>query len=215
MRPKMPILFGLSLLSIALWSPVSEASIIDPSDVLVTQLELTGGSIDYDGGFSHKLGRLLGQPGQLVMNDYQPIGDLVPSILRGDHTYSLFTSGFNGGPAPSAVIDGSSITVDLSSLFYGVSHGDHFKVWNIGGMATGTLNPDTLEFSLTWERLFGDRQKGDPATFSIQGKVITGGSPAPVPLAQTLIFFVTGLLILMGIRGQREGARNEQPVVTA
>lgn len=203
------------LLTVALWSPASEASMIDPSDVLVTKLELTGGSIDYDGGFSHKLGRLLGQPGQLVMNDYQPIGDLVPSILRGDQTYSLFTSGFNGRPAPSAVIDGSSITVDLSSLFFGVSRGDRFKVWNIGGMATGTFDPETLEFCLSWEHLFGDRHRGGPATFSLQGKVITGVSTAPVPLAQTLVFFVTGLVILVGIRGQREGARNERPVVIA
>lgn len=215
MRPKMPILFGLSLLSIALWSPVSEASIIDPSDVLVTQLELTGGSADYDGRFSRKLERLFDQPGQLLMNDYQPIGDLVPSILRGDQTYSLFTSGFNGGPAPSAVIDGSSITVDLSSLFYGVSHGDHFEIWNIGGTATGTFDPDTLNFSLTWEHLLGDRHKDDPATFSFQGKVITAGNPAPVPLAQAFVLFVTGLVILMGIRWQGGRARNEQPAVIA
>lgn len=215
MRLNGSTLLALPVLLITLWSPASEASMIDPSDVLVTKLELTGGSIDYDGGFSHKLGRLLGQPGQLVMNDYQPIGDLVPSILRGDQTYSLFTSGFNGGPAPSAVIDGSSITVDLSSLFYGVSHGDHFEIWNIGGTATGTFDPDTLNFSLTWEYLLGDRHKDDPATFSFQGKVITAGNPAPVPLAQAFVLFVTGLVILMGIRWQGGRARNERPVVIA
>jgi hypothetical protein len=215
MRPKMLILFGLSILSIALWSPHSEASIIGPSDVLVTQLELTGGSVDYDGRFSRKLDRLFDQPGQLVMNEYQPIGDIVPSITKGHRTFSLFTSGFNGAPAPSAVIDGSSITVDLSSLFFGVSRGDHFKVWNIGGMATGMFDPETLEFCLSWEHLFGDRHWGGPATFSLQGKVITGVSTAPVPLAQALVFFVTGLVILVGIRGQREGARNEQSVVIA
>jgi len=193
------ILLALSVLSIALWSPVSEASIIDPSDVLVTQLELTGGSADYDGRFSKKLDHLFDRPGQLVMDDYQPIGDIVPSITKGRRTFSLFASGFNGAPAPYAVIDGSSITVDLSSLFFGVSRGDHFKVWNIGGMATGTFNPDTLEFSLTWEHLFGDRHKGDPATFSFQGKVITGGNPAPVPLVSPAVFFATGLAMLMGL----------------
>lgn len=215
MRLNGSTLLALPVLLITLWSPASEASMIDPSDVLVTKLELTGGSIDYDGGFSHKLGRLLNQTGQLVMTDYQPIGDLVPSILRGDQTYSLFTSGFNGGPAPSAVIDGSSITVDLSSLFYGVSHGDHFEIWNIGGTATGTFDPDTLNFSLTWEHLLGDRHKDDPATFSFQGKVITAGNPAPVPLAQAFVLFVTGLVILMGIRWQGGRARNEQPAVIA
>lgn len=215
MRPNGSTLLALSVLSVTLWSPVSEASIIDPSDVLVTQLELTGGSADYDGRFSRKLDRLLDRPGQLVMNEYQPIGDIVPSIAKNHGTFSLFTSGFNGALAPSAVIDGSSITVDLSSLFFGVSRGDHFKVWNVGGMATGTFNPDTLEFSLTWERLFGDRPKGDRSTFSIQGKVLSGGSPAPVPLAQAFVFFVTGLVILMGIRWQGGRARNERPVVIA
>jgi hypothetical protein len=196
-------LLVLSALLITLWSPASEASIIDPSDVLVTQLELPGGSADYDGRFSSKLDRLLDRPGQLVMNEYQPIGDLVPSISRGHQTFSLFTSGFNGAPAPSAVIDGSSITVDLSSLFFGVSHGDRFQVWNIGGMATGTFNPDTREFSLTWERLFGDRDKGNPTTFSFQGKVLTGGNPAPVPLVSPAVFFATGLAMLMGLWRQR------------
>jgi hypothetical protein len=191
------------LLSVPLWSPISEASIIDPSDVLVAQLELTGGSADYDGRFSRKLDRLLDGPGQIVMDDYQAIGDIVSSIAKGHRTFSLFTSGFNGAPAPSAVIDGSSITVDLSSLFFGVSRGDHFKVWNIGGMATGTFNPDTLEFCLTWEHLFGDRHKGDPAMFSFQGRVITAGNPAPVPLVSPAVFFATGLAMLMGLWRQR------------
>lgn len=204
MRSTVSKLLALSVLSITLWSPVSEASIIGPSDVLVTQLELTGGSIDYDGSFSHKLNRLLDQSGQLILNDYQPIGDLVPSISRGDRTFSLFTSGFNGGPAPSAVLEGLSITVNLSSLFYGVSHGDQFEIWNIGGMATGAFDPDTLEFSLTWEHLFGDRHKEDPATFSFQGKVITGGNPAPVPLVTPAVFFATGLAMLMGLWRQRK-----------
>lgn len=203
------------LLSVALWSPVSEAAMIDPSDVLVAQLELTGGSADYDGRFSRKLDRLLDRPGQLVMDDYQPIGDIVPSIAKGHRTFSLFTSGFNGAPAPSAVIDGSSITVDLSSLFFGVSRGDYFKVWNIGGMATGTFDPETLEFCLSWEHLFGGRHRGGPATFSLHGKVIAGVSTAPVPLAQALVFFVTGLVILLGIRCQEGGARNERSAVIA
>lgn len=210
MRFNSSTLFALSVLLVALWSPASEASILGPSDVLVTQLELTGGSADYDGRFSRKLDRLFDQPGQLVMNEYQPIGDIVPSIVKGHRTFSLFTSGFNGAPAPSAVIDGSSITVDLSSLFFGVSRGDHFKVWNIGGLATGTFNPETLEFCLSWEHLFGDRHRGGPATFSLQGKVIAGVSTAPVPLAQALVFFVTGLVILMGTRWQGRGTRNER-----
>lgn len=192
------ILLALSVLSIALWSPVSEASIINPSDVLVTQLELTGGSADYDGRFSKKLDRLFDRPGQLVMDDYQPIGDIVPSITKGHRTFSLFTSGFNGAPAPYAVIDGSSITVDLSSLFFGVSRGDHFKVWNVGGIATGTFNPYTQEFSLTWDHLFGNRHKSWTESFSLQGHLVTVDA-IPVPLPATGLFFAAGFVVLMGV----------------
>lgn len=214
MRPIAFTVVALPVFLLTLWSPASEASVISTSDLLVTQLELKGGSVDSNGWFLRKLDRLFDQRATLVMNEYQPIGDIVLSITKGQRTFSLFTSGFNGAPVPTAAINGSSISVDLSSLFFGLSRGDHFRVLNIGGGATGTFDPDTLEFYLTWDHLFGDRHRGEPVTFSLQGKVVGVGT-APVPLAQALVFFVTGLVILAGIRRQREGARNERPVVIA
>ena len=211
MRPNGSTLFPLSVLLITLWSPASEAAVIGPSDVLVTQPELTSGS-DYDGGFSGKLNRLLERPGQLVMNHYQPIGDIVPSIEKGHQTFSLFTSGFNGAPAPSAVIDGLSITVDLSSLFFGVSHGDHFKVWNVGGIATGTFNPDTQEFSLTWDHLFGNRHKSWTESFSLQGHLVTVDA-TPVPLPATGLFFAAGFVLLMGVWRRWGDSRHHAPAL--
>jgi hypothetical protein len=214
MRPIAFAVVALPVFLLTLWSPASEASVISTSDVLVTQLELKGGSVDSNGWSFRKLDRLFDQGATLVMNEYQPIGDLVPSITKGQRTFSLFTSGFNGAPVPIAAINGSSISVDLSSLFFGLSRGDHFRVLNIGGGATGTFDPDTLEFYLTWDHLFGDRHRGEPVTFSLQGKVVGVGT-APVPLAQALVFFVTGLVILMGIRWQGGRARNERPAVIA
>jgi len=166
-----------------------------------------------DGQFSRAVDRLLSQPGTLQIGQYQ--SEIVPSLTERHTNYSLFTSGIKGVSAPSVTIVGSSITVDLSSLYFGIDRGDSIRIWNIGGIATGKFNPDTLEFSLRWEHLFGNHHKGDPATFSLHGKVIAGVSPAPVPLAQTLVFFVTGLVILAGIRLQGRGAQHERPVVSA
>jgi hypothetical protein len=198
MRSIISTLLSSPFLVLVLWSSPAGASILSSSDFIVTGLELTGGSVDSHGRFSRKLDRLFERPGQIVMNDYQPIGDIVPSIMRGHRTFSLFTAGFNGAPAPSAAIDGSSITVDLSSLFFAVSRGDHFRVWNIGDVVTGRFNPDTLEFCLTWDHLFGNRPRLGPATFWLQGTVHLV-STEPVPLVTTTVLFATGLAMLMGV----------------
>jgi hypothetical protein len=145
------------------------------------------------------LEKLLDQPGLLVMGEYQPGPDIVDPIERGRRTYSLFTSGLHGAPSPTATIDGSSITVDLSSLFFVVSRGDHFSARNIGGVATGFFNPDTLDFSLTWDHLFRERSKSGPATFFLEGKVINRGDVAAVPIATTAVLFSTGLAVVMGV----------------
>lgn len=202
MRSVVSTLLVVPLLLLTMWSVPSEASVISTTEVFATQLELKGGSVDSNGWFLRKLDRLFDQPGTLVMNEYQAIGDIVPSITKGLWTFSLFTSGFNGAPAPSVEIDGSSISADLSSLYFGQSRGDHFRILNIGGVARGTFDPGTLEFYLTWDHVFGDRHRGEPVTFSLQGKVVEA-STAPVPLATTAVFFATGLAMLMGLWRQR------------
>jgi hypothetical protein len=198
MRGIISILLCSPVLLLVLWSSPAGASILGPSDFFVTELELTGGSVDFHGRFARKLDHLFDQSGQIVINDYQPIGDIVPSIMRGHRTFSLFTAGFNGAPAPSAAIDGSSITVDLSSLFFAVSRGDHFRIWNIGGVATGRFDQDTLEFCLTWDHLFSTRPRLGPATFWLHGTVNLVNTE-PVPLVTTTVLFATGLAMLMGV----------------
>jgi hypothetical protein len=218
MRIIASILLAVPVLLLALWSPASEASIISASDVLVTQLQLKGGSVHSNGWFVKKLDGLLDQRGTLVMHEYQSIGDIVPSISKGPRTFSLFTSGFNGAHAPSAVINGSSITVDLSSLYLGVSQGGHFEVWNIGGQATGSVDPQTAHFTLSWQDPVSDwfgRPQSDSrasrghlwelfpgmwrhghsrdATFTLEGTAIIGGSPTPVPIPASLALYATGL----------------------
>ncbi|MGC4097945.1 MAG: hypothetical protein QM706_12580 [Nitrospira sp.] len=156
----------------------------------VTQLEVTRGAINYDGKYGEMIDRLLAQDGTLKLGQFQAIGDLVPSI-EGCKTYSLFTSGFNGAEAPSAVISGSSIKVDLSSLFFSAAKGNSSHLWNIGEVVTGLFNPDTKEFALSWDRVFdGDKHKGQ-ATFFLSGLVHFDTQPVAIPAS--MLLYATGL----------------------
>lgn len=126
----------------------------------MTALDVTDGSVNYHGRFHRIVDRLLDQDGVVKMDEYQPIGSIVPSLTMGHTTYSLFTSGFDGAPPPSATVDGSSIAADLSSLYLAVSHGESIRLWNIGGLATGIFEPATSHFTLSWKdpvpRAFGN-----------------------------------------------------------
>ncbi len=144
--------------------------------------------------FGRKVAQLFDQPATLTIGEYQPIGDIVPPVVRGENTISLFTSGFNGAPAPSAVIDGSSITVDLSSLYLGHAWRDEFRIWNIGGLATGTIDLETLEFHLNWDRVFRDKHQDTVVTLALRGTMV------PVPIADTAVFFAAGLAVLLTLR---------------
>lgn len=168
--------------------------------VVVTQLDLMGGSSSYDGKFHRALDRLIDQDGTIFMGQYQPVPDIVSPITKGHRSFSLFTSGVSGADTPSATIDGSSITVDLSSLFFGVSRGDSLRAWNIGGLAHGLFNPETSEFMLSWNHVSGNEsfkeQHGwshddQAARFFLQGKAVL--EPTPVPLPVSFVLFVTGL----------------------
>jgi hypothetical protein len=175
----------------------------------IVSLDFTSGAVNWDGRHGQILDRLFAQDGSITVGSYQSTTDIVDPITHGHNAFSLFTSGLNGSPTPSASINGASITLDLSSLYFGVSRGDHLQAWNIGGMATGVFNPQTSEFSLTWEHLFHERGRqwkhdkmGDhSATFFLQGTAVV--AQAPVPLSTSLIFFVTGLLLLSGFLWRR------------
>lgn len=187
----------------------------------VSALDIADGGVNYHGRFQHVLDRLLNQGGVVTMGEYQPMGAIVPSITKGHTTFSLFTAGFNGAPPPSATIDGSSLTADLSSLFFAVSHGDSIRLWNIGGQATGTFDPETSQFTLSWKdevpSVFGGRYAwshvmGKPrgkehwdaygiwrhghsreALFTLEGTAIVGGAPTPVPIPASLALYAGGL----------------------
>lgn len=164
----------------------------------VTQLEFTKGAVNYDGKYHQAIDRLLGQDGALSIGEYQAIGKITPTIDEGSKTFSLFTSGFSSAPAPTAKISGSSIEIDLSSLFFSVGRGDSYRAVNIGGLATGLFNPDTKEFFVSWDRLLdGAKKEGGEATFFLSGVAQSGAArldAAPVPIPAGLLLYGTGLL---------------------
>ena len=182
---------------LALWAAMGVVSlgltVAGPAGAMtVTQVELTGGAVNYDGKYHEMMDRLLGEPGTLKLGQFQAIGDLVKSITAECKTsYSLFTSGFTGSAAPSATITGSSIALDLSSLFFGASRGDSHKTWNIGELATGQYNPETREFTVSWNHMFSSDEHGGPATFFLKGLV--GGDPQPVAIPAAMVLYATGL----------------------
>ncbi len=178
--------------------------------VSIGQLEFTSGAVNWTGEHGRTLDRLFDREGVIKMGSFQSMTEIVDPITKQCTTYSLFTSGMTGAPAPSATINGSSLSVDLSSLFFGWSRGSEVRAWNIGGLAQGLFNPETSEFSLSWSHLFekgafkgehdwsGKGERDRSATFFLQGKV-AGLAPAPVAIPATLVLFASGFAGVGGL----------------
>lgn len=160
----------------------------------VAQLEFTRGAVNYEGEHHTIMDRLFGQDGTLKMGRYQAIGAIMPVIGEAGETFSLFTAGFRGEAAPSVEISGSSMKADLSSLFFGVGRGDEYRMLNIGGLATGLVNPDSKEFSLSWDRVFDGGTYEGRASFFLSGIAKVDALPTPIPAG--LVLYATGLFSL-------------------
>ncbi len=198
----------LALLVVMLWSvapaPAQAAS--------VTQLDITGGSINLNFGVLGSVSGTFTQNGQIVMGQYQPLPNIFTPITLSHLTFSLFTS--NGGalnlPAPTAQTTGAVMTADLQSLFVGVTStgwawvntNPQMASLNFGGNATGSFNELTNAFDVSWTKSFTGYsipflQSG---TFSLQGSA----QLAAVPLPGALLFFGSGLMGMLGFRKTRQ-----------
>ncbi|BCA54908.1 hypothetical protein W02_20480 [Nitrospira sp. KM1] len=195
-----------------------------PSDAaLVTQLEFTGGAVNWNGKQERVVERSFNREGTIKLGEYQSWGEIGGSFRKDGAKYSLLTSNILGASAPTASIDGNSISLDLSSLFLAQKQGGEIRLWNIGGKATGLYNPETSEFSLSWKHLFkdlnddrgsrygqkkwgdndgGDRKAGwggdrggynNRASFFLEGTVVND-APAPVAIPAAVYMYSTGLL---------------------
>lgn len=185
MRLGMCMLLTGWLMAGSVWSSSASA-------MMVTGPESASGVLHGEGIDQRMLDRLMSQESRLLPGQYQPIASLVPVIDKRGQTYSLFTSGLNGAPAPSATITGSSIVLDLSSLFFGVSRGNSYRPWNIGGLATGLFNPDTREFSVSWESALDSGKPDRRMTLVLHGTIDAG--PQPVAIPPSLALYATGLI---------------------
>jgi hypothetical protein len=172
---------------------------------VVTQLDITGGSVSLNFG---SLGSVTGnftQNGQLVMGQYQPLPNIFLPVNISHLTLSVFTS--PGGAlnllAPSGQTSGSTMTANLTSLFAGLSS-TQWSSWmtpatfgslNIGGAASGTFNQATNAFNISWTHPFTGVPFLTSGNFSLQGTA----QLAAVPLPAAALLFGSGLLGLVGI----------------
>ncbi|MDP2381526.1 MAG: hypothetical protein Q8N00_01845 [Nitrospirota bacterium] len=178
---------------------------------VVTQLDITGGSISLNFG---SLGNIAGSfiaNGQLLMDQFQPPPNIFDPITISHLTFSIFSS--NGGalnlPAPTGQTSGATLTADLQSLFAGVTSTGWGWVntnplmasLNIGGDAAGSFNELTNAFDISWTRSFSGVPFLTSGTFTLQGTA----QVAAVPLPGALLLFGSGLLGLAG--AMRKGLR--------
>lgn len=182
------------LMGMALWMAPAPGQA-----AVVTQLDITGGSISLNFGTLGNLSGNFNATGQLVMNQYQPLPNIFDPITISHLTFSLFTG--NGGtlnlPAPTALTTGSTMTADLRSLFAGVTStgwtwvntNSGMASLNIGGIATGSFNELTNAFDISWTRSFTGVPFLTSGAISLQGTA----QLAAVPLPGALLLFGTGL----------------------
>jgi len=192
---------ALALLFVALcWvapAPAQAAS--------VTQLDITGGSINLNFGALGSVSGTFTQNGQLVMGQYQPLPNVFPPVTIAGHTFSIFTSnqafpGAPGGaPVPTGSLGNFGITVDLTSLFAQVTGPLSNSSLNIGGNAQSmSFIHTTNDFTLFWTKSFA----GYNIPFLESGTFMLLGSAqlAAVPLPGALLFFGSGLIGMLGFR---------------
>ena len=161
----------------------------------VTQLDITGGSISLNFGVLGSVSGNFTQNGQLVMGQYQPLPNIIPPVAVGGHTFSIFTSNqpfpgnLGGAPVPTGTTSGSTMTVDLRSLFAGVTGPFLTSSLNIGEPASGTFNTGTNAFNISWTQPFTGVPFLTSGAFSLRGTA----QVAAVPLPAAAILFVSGL----------------------
>ena len=181
---------------------------------VVTQLDITGGSMNLNFG---SLGSIVGNfntNGQLIMNQFQPLPNIFNPVTISHLTFSIFTS--NGGalnlPAPTGQTSGATLTANLQSLFAGVTSTGWGWVntnplmasLNIGGNAAGSFNELTNAFDISWTRSFSGVPYLTSGTFTLHGTA----QVAAVPLPGALFLFGSGLAALIGL-----ARRNAVPAV--
>jgi hypothetical protein len=173
---------------------------------IVTQLDITSESVSLNFGVLGTLSGTFNQSGPLIMGQFQPTPNIFPPVVLGNHlTFSIFSSSGQpllNLPPPSGTTSGSTMTVNVSSLFAGLSSTQWgswmtpatFGSLNIGGTATGSFDQATNAFNISWAHAFTGVPFLTSGTFSLQGTA----QLAAVPLPAAALLFGSGLLGLAG-----------------
>lgn len=167
---------------------------------VVTELDITGGSINLNFGSLGTAGGNFVQNGTIVMGQYQPLPNILSPVQVSHLTLSVFTNSGQPAvnlPAPSGSTSGNTMTLDLASLFGGLSSTQWgswmtpatFGAVNIGGTATGSFNETTQAFDISWTHGFTGLPFLTGATFSLRGTA----QVTAVPLPAAAVLFTTGL----------------------
>ncbi len=182
------------------WGGPSEAATI-------SQLDITSETVSLNFGVLGTLSSTFNQNGQLIMGQFQPTPNIFPPVQLGSHlTFSIFTSSGQpvlNLPPPSGTTSGSTMSVNLSSLFAGLSS-TQWNSWmtpatfgslNIGGTATGSFNQTTNAFDISWTHAFTGIPFLTSGTFNLKGTA----QLAAVPLPGAFLLFGSGLAALAGL----------------
>jgi hypothetical protein len=170
---------------------------------LVTQLDISGGSISLNFGVLGSLSGSFTANGQLLMHQFQPPPTVFDPVTIGHLTFWIGTS--DGGilnlPAPTAETSGTTLTADLRSLFANVTTSGWSGLLtapatptmvslNIGGIATGSFNESTNAFDVSWTRPLTGIPYLSSSTISLHGTA----QLAAVPVPAGVYLLATGLV---------------------
>lgn len=188
-------------------------SIAGAQAATVTELTITGGNFGMNAPGTDAI--TAGALSPIVAGTYQGAGTGNAADSLADFNFGMFgpvhtftaasVPGISGGgPAPSGTVDGSTITMDMSS-FFAWWNGNTF---NQGGTATGSYDATSGAYSMSWTSVIN----GGPFDTNTGYWTLNGNASvlaAPIPEPETYLMMLSGLGLL-GVIARRRLSQSQQ-----